>query len=392
MPPASDKNGLSVLFTSGRQVWVKTASHYDRDYGVPACLFQRGFCIVCPYKGKPVERRGRKATGLKISDPDSGVASISAAYQRALPCNEFEGNSMNIVVFSKRWAEARHYELGHPLTVGLFAVAVVMLLGGAFLAGIQMRSPVAQSLNTDSGLEQQAQIHALRQQLDNQLAGLSARVGQVNAQMLRLNALGKRVSEMAHLDKSEFNFDAPPAQGGPEHLAGASAEPGAELHDVLASVEKQLESRERQLVMLETLISSRQLTRRAIPDGSPVPGAWISSPFGRRADPITGEIEEHSGIDLAAPSGALAYAVAPGVVTWAGNRSGYGELVEINHGNGFVTRYAHNSRVLVRVGDRVNKGMLISEVGSTGRSTGPHLHFEVLKDGQAINPQKFIAS
>jgi murein DD-endopeptidase MepM/ murein hydrolase activator NlpD len=216
-------------------------------------------------------------------------------------------------------------------------------------------------------------------------------VGQVNAQLLRVNALGKRITEMAHLDKGEFNFDTPPPQGGPEDESDEPAEMADGLADILARLEDQLIDRERQLVILETFISARQLTQFAVPDGSPVPGAWVSSTFGGRSDPFTGKYAFHSGIDFAAPAGAQAHAVAPGVVTWAGDRSGYGQLVEINHGNGYITRYAHNSSVLVRVGDKVGKGQAISRVGSTGRSTGPHLHFEVLKNGRAIDPQKFVA-
>ncbi|MGC3981941.1 MAG: M23 family metallopeptidase [Steroidobacteraceae bacterium] len=291
---------------------------------------------------------------------------------------------MNIVIFSKRWARARHFELGHPLAVGVGVVAAALLFGGAFLAGIRwgaQSQPVAYSVaaaSTTASASNPANV-----QLGEQLEDLAARVGQVNAQMLRLNALGKRLTEMAHLDKGEFNFDAPPAQGGPEEV-DEPAELADGLDGILAKLEDQLIDRERQLVILETFISARQLTQLTVPDGSPVPGAWISSTFGRRTDPFTGKMAYHSGIDFAAPAGAQARAVAPGVVTWAGNRSGYGQLVEINHGNGYVTRYAHNSSLLVKVGDKVSKGQGVSRVGSTGRSTGPHLHFEVLRNGQAI--------
>lgn len=297
---------------------------------------------------------------------------------------------MNIVIFSKRWAQARHFELGHPLALSAAACAAALLFGGAFLAGVKwggQARPVTASFHaTDAS---QAQSPA-KDQFGEQLEDLAARVGQVNAQMLRLNALGKRLTEMAHLDKGEFNFDAPPAQGGPEEASDEPAERAEGLTDILAKLENQLIDRERQLVILETFISARQLTQLAVPDGSPVPGAWISSTFGRRTDPFTGHLAFHSGIDFAASAGAAARAVAPGVVTWAGDRFGYGQLVEINHGNGYVTRYGHNSSLSVKVGDRVAKGQAISRVGSTGRSTGPHLHFEVLKDGRAIDPARFV--
>ena len=307
---------------------------------------------------------------------------------------------MNIVVFSKRWAKARHIELGHPLVLGALIFSGGLLLGGAFLAGVHWNSALpAPIVTTGPDLEQQqAQIHSMRVQLNEQLADLAARVGQVNAQMLRLNALGKRLTEMAHLDKGEFNFDAPPAQGGPEVEADIdvnsdmhdSTAAAGQLGDVLEHLQTQLIDRERQLVILETFISARQLTKLAVPSGTPLFGSYISSEFGRRVDPFTGELAFHPGIDLAASEGAMVHSVAPGVVTWAGERAGYGKLVEINHGNGYVTRYGHNSLVLVHVGDKVKKGQNVSQVGSTGRSTGPHLHFEVLKNGQTVNPISYL--
>lgn len=299
---------------------------------------------------------------------------------------------MNIVVFSKRWARARHIELTHPVLLSAIAAACLLLFGGAFLAGMRWSgaAPAHVAADTQSLGLQQMQIHAARQKLDEQLADLAARVGQVNAQMLRVNALGKRLTEMAHLDKGEFNFDTPPPQGGPEAEAQEPTAAAGDLDDVLGRLEAQLIDRERQLVILETFISARMLTKLGVPSGSPLPGAWVSSEFGRRADPFTGALAFHAGIDLAAGEGSRVHSVAPGVVTWAGERSGYGQLVEINHGNGYITRYAHNSRVLVHVGDKVDKGQTVSQVGSTGHSTGPHLHFEVLKNGQAVDPLKFV--
>ncbi|MES1190535.1 MAG: M23 family metallopeptidase [Steroidobacter sp.] len=307
---------------------------------------------------------------------------------------------MNIVVFSKRWARARHVELGHPLVLGAMIFCASFLLGGAFLAGAHWNSAQFVAAPADaSDLErQESQIHSMRVKLEEQLADLAARVGQVNAQMLRLNALGKRLTEMAHLDKGEFNFDAPPPQGGPEiddvmdvdSDMHQTSEAAGQLGDVLESLQAQLIDRERQLVILETFITAKQLTKLAVPHGMPVSGSYISSEFGRRVDPFTGVLGFHPGVDLAVSEGTLVHSVAPGVVTWAGERAGYGNLVEVNHGNGYVTRYAHNERVLVHVGDKVNKGQVISQVGSTGRSTGPHLHFEVLKNGQAVNPLSYL--
>jgi murein DD-endopeptidase MepM/ murein hydrolase activator NlpD len=160
---------------------------------------------------------------------------------------------------------------------------------------------------------------------------------------------------------------------------------------VIASLDKQLSSREEQLAVLEEVIMNRQLRSKSKPRGRPITKGWTSSYFGKRADPFTGKIAMHKGMDFAGKEGSNIVAVANGVVTWAGDRYGYGNLVEINHGNGYTTRYGHNAKLLVKAGDSVEKGQVISKMGSTGRSTGPHVHFEVLKNDRQINPAKFVA-
>jgi Membrane proteins related to metalloendopeptidases len=159
---------------------------------------------------------------------------------------------------------------------------------------------------------------------------------------------------------------------------------------LLDDLTRQIKDRERQLSVLESMISTRNLSHQIVPGGRPVTQGWISSYFGHRADPFTGRKAFHRGVDFAGPAGAQVVAVASGVVTYTKERFGYGKTVEINHGNGYVTRYAHNQRVLVNVGDTVKKGQPIALIGSTGRSTGPHLHFEVLKQGRAVDPMSFV--
>jgi murein DD-endopeptidase MepM/ murein hydrolase activator NlpD len=159
---------------------------------------------------------------------------------------------------------------------------------------------------------------------------------------------------------------------------------------MLDDLTRQIKDRERQLSVLESLISTRNLSRQIVPGGRPVTSGWISSYFGQRPDPFTGRTAFHRGLDFAGPAGAEVVAVAAGVVTYTKERFGYGRVVEINHGNGYVTRYAHNQRILVSLGDTVQKGQPIALIGSTGRSTGPHLHFEVLKQGRAVDPMSFV--
>ncbi len=212
----------------------------------------------------------------------------------------------------------------------------------------------------------------------------------MNAHVIRLDALGKRLTEMADIDNREFDFDSDPPSGGPESDGeGVSAEI-PDLTALIDRLDKRVELRDSQLSALENVILARDLKKQIHPEGRPVTQGFISSYFGEREDPFTGREAYHKGVDFAGSAGADVIAVAAGIVTWAGERSGYGNLVEINHGDGYVTRYAHNERTLVHVGDTVKRGEKIALMGSTGHSTGPHVHFEVLRNGRQVNPLTFV--
>jgi hypothetical protein len=304
---------------------------------------------------------------------------------------------MNVIVFSKRFGKARQFELGRPLAMTVTIATVVVVLAGVLFAGVQLGrsglvlNPAAQVTEWGAKLEQQrTEVAAARRDLQERLDALTSRVGQMNAHVIRLDALGRRLTEMANLDKGEFNFDSEPAVGGPEGLVESATVAAPDLTAMLDDLTNQIRDRERQLSVLESMISTRNLSRQVVPDGRPVLQGWISSNFGYRADPFTGRNAYHRGIDFAGPAGSQVVAVASGVVTYSKDRFGYGRTVEINHGNGYVTRYAHNQRALVAVGDTVQKGQAIALMGSTGRSTGPHLHFEVLKQGRAVDPMTFV--
>ncbi len=304
---------------------------------------------------------------------------------------------MNIIVFSKRHGRARQIELGRPLALTVMISSVVAVLAGVLFAGIKLGSsgaltdPGQQVVEWSAKLEEQrAQVLATRRELQDRLDALAGRVGQMNAHVIRLDALGRRLTEMAKLDKGEFDFESEPAVGGPEGVVEGAVAAAPELTAMLDELSNQIKDRERQLSVLESLNSTRNLSRKIEPGGRPVMQGWISSYFGHRADPFTGRGAFHRGLDFAGPAGAEVVAVASGVVTYSKERFGYGRCVEINHGNGYVTRYAHNQRVLVQLGETVQKGQPIALIGSTGRSTGPHLHFEVLKQGRAVDPMSFV--
>lgn len=304
---------------------------------------------------------------------------------------------MNVIVFSKRLGKARQFELNRPLAMTATLAIVCTVLTGVLFLGVQLgrggfgADPIEQVGHWGATLEEQRQqVISARRDLQQRLDAIATRVGQMNAHVIRLDALGRRLTEMANLDKGEFNFDTPPAVGGPEGLV-EGAVGSTDLTAMLDDLTRQIKDRERQLSVLESMISTRNLSRQIVPGGRPVTQGWISSYFGHRADPFTGRKAFHRGVDFAGPAGSQVVAVASGVVTYTKERFGYGKTVEINHGNGYVTRYAHNQRVLVKVGETVQKGQPIALIGSTGRSTGPHLHFEVLKQGRAVDPMTFVA-
>ena len=300
---------------------------------------------------------------------------------------------MNLIFFSRRQGKTRHLNLSHPVTMTLVVIAGLALLAGVFTLGVKtgVQGASMGALGESAAVAQErAELARLKVHLQEGIDGLALKMGLLNAHLLRLNALGKRLTQMANLSSREFDFDHDPALGGSE---SDSAGRGAEVPDLSAMInqfDRRLDFRTAQFSALEYVLLGRQLSAEIRPTGKPVMAGYISSYFGERMDPFNGEEAFHKGLDFASDAGTDVLAVAQGVVTWAGSREGYGVLVEVNHGNGYVTRYAHNSRVSVVAGDTVQRGQAIAVVGSTGRSTGPHVHFEVLKDGRQIDPMAFI--
>lgn len=237
---------------------------------------------------------------------------------------------------------------------------------------------------------QRTAVDDARRSSKENIDALAMRLGRLQSHVIRLDALGERLTKMAKLDKGEFDFSAQPAQGGPGNSESSNS---MEVGDFMTSLDvlaHQIENRGQQLALLETMLMNQSLQKKVIPAGRPISSGWLSSYFGMRTDPFTGRQERHKGVDFAGRAGSDVIAVASGVITWAGKRYGYGNLVEVNHGNGYSTRYGHNQSVSVKVGDAVKKGDKLALMGSTGRSTGPHVHFEVLHNGKAVDPMKYI--
>ena len=233
-------------------------------------------------------------------------------------------------------------------------------------------------------------LDRLKQESEQQLEALTLRLAMLQARLLRMEALGERITTVAKLDAGEFNFSSDPAVGGPLLSDSVPYSPPAFM-DAIADLEQQIADRAQQLEILEGLMTERQFESDVFITGRPVKQGWLSSPFGRRTDPFNGQLAWHGGIDFATgEAGEDVIAVAAGVVTAAGERQGYGLTVDINHGNGYVTRYGHAEKLLVDVGEIIQKGQTIALVGSTGRSTGPHVHFEVYKNGRVVDPASYI--
>lgn len=300
---------------------------------------------------------------------------------------------MNVILYSRRRGDARQIDLLRPLPVTLAALAFIAVFAIGFLSARGGEAgPPTELIEQmrDDVTAQRSEIQVLQSAARENLDALSVRMGQLNSRMIRLDALGRRLVTMADLEDGEFDFDQAPAQGGPDSGDVGQSLGTADLDAMLDELALQIENRTDQLTVLEELMASRRLRQDQHPEGRPIRSGWLSSYYGNRADPFSGKQKLHAGVDFAGKEGSDVVAVASGVVTWSGKRYNYGTMVEIAHGNGLVTRYAHNKDNLVTVGETVKKGQVIASMGRSGRATGPHVHFEVLKNGVKVNPLKYL--
>ncbi|UNK48969.1 M23 family metallopeptidase [Lysobacter sp. S4-A87] len=267
------------------------------------------------------------------------------------------------------------------------ALAIALLLGSgaAIGAGAGIADNAILRSKSDN---QEALIAATRRDAQREINALAARMGELQAEANRLNALGERLTRIGQLQDGEFDFDKPVGVGGAGPVRDMTK---AELDEGMATLGQQFQASGEQLSVLESLLFNRQLDMNAVPGREPIAGSYITSGFGGRADPFNGGHANHKGLDFKANVGDPVLAVADGVVSYSGVRSGYGNVIEVDHGNGYVTRYAHNSRLTHKVGELVRAGQEIAKAGSTGRSTGAHVHFEVWENGRVVNPRNFLS-
>jgi murein DD-endopeptidase MepM/ murein hydrolase activator NlpD len=277
----------------------------------------------------------------------------------------------------------------------LTLLASGMLLGLVFFTlgmskGEGLKDIASTAIVVEELSEQRQELTRLQTKSRNTLDGIALRVGQMQAEITRLNAVGEHLAKKAKLDISEFDFNVLPAQGSAEVNDSVESFGEGQLLTDIKQLEELISVRQQQLEMLDIFSSNKILSKTIRPAGLPVQKGWLSSHFGYRADPFSGKRTFHHGVDIAGKNGSNVVAVASGIVTFADDKNGYGYLIEIDHGEGYVTRYGHNKEILIKTGDLVKQSDVIAKMGSTGRSTGPHVHFEVLKNGKKINPRKFL--
>ena len=302
-----------------------------------------------------------------------------------------------LAVFSRRSYRVSMYHPGHYALLVLLCAGVVAAAGfGGYQYGLQHEDAAATAVWERELRAQEQEIADLREAKRAEVAALSNRLADLRGRFSEIDALGRRLVDVAGLDLGELDFDSGGGAGGPLlPVTDAEAETPRSFAEIRRRVDRVaggIDDRERKLSVVEGFLVERELKVETTPAGWPIDSGWISSSYGHRTDPITGNQAFHGGTDFATHAGDPIYAIAGGVVVFSGRRGAYGNLVEINHGNGYTTRYAHNKENLVRVGEVVRAGDEIARVGSTGRSTGPHVHLEVRKHGQPKNPAPFASA
>ncbi len=302
---------------------------------------------------------------------------------------------MDILILDNGRGRTRSVRVARPVLVGVLAGIVACVATSAFLSWRHFEGRVLDDLTIGEWnarlAGQQEELDSLSGRAQADVLTVGQKLAGMEARLLRMEALGQRVSEMASLTEGEFQFDAPAATGGPALETSADSLIAKDYIERIDRLSRELRAREDEMGILESLLASRRFREEVAPSGRPVKRGWISSPYGERVDPFHGRPAWHSGIDFAGKPGSDVIAVAGGVVAFTGERDGYGQLIEIQHGDGLATRYAHHEDALVRAGDVVKKGQVIAKMGNTGRSTGHHVHFEVVKNGRLINPSRYIA-
>ena len=301
---------------------------------------------------------------------------------------------MNVILISNNLAKPKTLTLtSRHLVVlaGAFLVAAVLMAMGLNYLSLRyadkIDSPTLRSLVLSVQQEEQQKSQSY---LRDSLNAMAVRMGQMQAQLLRLDSVGARLAELAGIKPQEFLFNQIPAQGGIVPNLPSQDMSFIEFNNRIQELSRIVDDRADKLGALDSLLMQDRLRKKMLPSVMPVNAKWYSSGFGARIDPFTGRSAFHEGVDFIAATGTPIVAAANGVVVYSDYHPEYGNMIDVDHGNDLVSRYAHASKRMVKVGQIVVRGQKIAEVGSTGRSTGPHLHFEVRHRGLPQNPSRFL--
>jgi len=316
---------------------------------------------------------------------------------------------MNVILVRKKSGKTIDFNLSQPLTIIIVVLVFSSLPIISYYFGVASvdRTPIMADINNPEHIEpirnelnrlvgslykeelaqQRKELEYLKHSNRENIIVLTHNLAKLQAHIIRLDSLGSRLISVAKLDKKAFNFSESPAMGG--------ADDGYTLkyNDFIVRMKqltRDIDTKSKQLDILENLLLAEQLNSTITPSGSPSKNGWISSYFGLRKDPFSGKKKMHKGVDIAGQSGSFVRATADGIVISIKKQTGYGNVLEIDHGYGLSTRYGHNKTITVKLGELVERGQLIATMGSTGRSTGPHVHYEVLYNGKPVNPQRYI--
>ncbi len=282
------------------------------------------------------------------------------------------------------------------MVVSAFLIGLPVSLAGlsyefGMKKGVARAQAAEETVAAEEARERAEALADMAVEAERRLESMTLLLAELQSRVTRLDAVGMNLTQSAGLESGEFNFDMAPALGGPLMTSQEDArELIPALEGELFALSTALDDREVQLDILSELIQGEQVKSDATPSGRPILSGWLSSRYGTRIDPFSGKKAWHEGVDFAGKAGADIVAVASGVVSWSGERYGFGKMVEVAHGDGVITRYAHNQENLVKVGDMVRRGDVVARMGNSGRSTGPHVHFEVHKNGRPVDPASYL--
>ena len=275
------------------------------------------------------------------------------------------------------------------LLLALFAISVFFLISSR-----STHSPeenIARIQHAKTGFKQQAEeVSSLINSTEQRMTGMMLKLADMQSQIQRLDALGSRLVKQAKLNPDEFSFEQTPGMGGPMDIVPVDIQVQDALLSKMAVMLEKIQNKVQELMALESIMLSHHIERESRLEGKPISSGWLSSYYGIRKDPFSGLPAMHKGLDFAGKEGERVLATGAGIITWSGSRYGYGNLVEIDHGDGLITRYGHNKEVNVKIGDVVTKGQTIAEMGNTGRSTGAHVHYEVIRNGKHQDPLPYV--